>query len=571
MNPPASRPERLSLTAWLVLIIASIGFLFDTYELLMTPLVGVPAIAELLQLPPNNPVVIRWFGNMLWITALCGGVFGLLGGWLIDRFGRKTIMAASIFLYAFSPFAAAFSTSLPMFFFFRCTTFIGVCVEFVAAITWLAELFPDKRQKEIALGSTQAFASLGGLLVTGMNVWIAARPTRLPALPLAELFNNHAPWRYLLITGLLPAIPIALLLPFVPESRVWRERRQTGTLKRPSFAELFSPRLRRTTLVTALLSACAYAAAFGALQLTPRSVVPGLPDLAEQRKMLRPLQDEAKEFNTNLLQTMPAFRQAVADVPGLQAVAAQRAKIRVEQRALRKAMESPERSEAEKAELKTQFGALTNRFAQWDAELIRLTEARPDARKPILEREKILKQLGDNREKQEPFDTAIKSRGENMQLWQESGGLAGRIALAALLLVALSRGTLLRLFLVPGLVIFPLTYLYLFREQPGWFQFGVAAAGFMTVAQFSYFGEYLPKVFPLHLRGTGGSFATNVGGRMIGTSAAFVTTNLIAPHLSGTPFEQVATGAAIMGTTVFAIGLLASFLLPEPAQEGMRD
>src|SRR6266513_3556306 len=108
-----------TVTQWLVLIIASIGFLFDTYELLMTPLAGVPAIAELLQLPPNNPVVIRSFGNMLWITALCGGVFGLLGGWLIDRFGRKTIMAASIFVYAFSPFAAAFSTTLPMFFFFR--------------------------------------------------------------------------------------------------------------------------------------------------------------------------------------------------------------------------------------------------------------------------------------------------------------------------------------------------------------------------------------------------------------------------------------------------------------------
>ena len=182
MNPPESRPAKLTLTAWLVLIIASIGFLFDTYELLMTPLAGVPAIAELLQLPPNNPVVIRWFGNMLWITALCGGVFGLVGGWLIDRFGRKTVMAASIFLYAFSPFAAAFSTSLPMFFFFRCTTFIGVCVEFVAAITWLAELFPDKRQKEIALGSTQAFASLGGLFVTGMNVWIAAHTRQLSAL-----------------------------------------------------------------------------------------------------------------------------------------------------------------------------------------------------------------------------------------------------------------------------------------------------------------------------------------------------------------------------------------------------
>src|SRR6266496_2113612 len=224
MNPPESRPSKLSLTAWLVLSIASIGFLFDTYELLMTPLVAVPAIAELLQLPPNNPVVIRWFGNLLWTTALCGGVFGLLGGWLIDRFGRKAIMAGSIFLYAFSPFAAAFSTSLLMFFSFRCTTFIGVCVEFVAAITWLAELFPDKRQREIALGSTQAFASLGGVAVTAINGWVLAHANTLPVLPVHEPFNGHASWRYTLLTGFLPAIPLVLLLPFVPESKVWREK-----------------------------------------------------------------------------------------------------------------------------------------------------------------------------------------------------------------------------------------------------------------------------------------------------------------------------------------------------------
>src|SRR5207245_6240210 len=178
-----------------------------------------------------------------------------------------------------------------------------------------------------------------------------------------------------------------------------------------------------------------------------------------------------------------------------------------------------------------------------DGELNKLTQSRSDAKQAVIEREKVLKLLGDNREKQEPSDTAIKSRGEMMQLWQELGGLGGRVVLALLLLAALRRGTLLRLFLLPGLFIFPLTYLYLFREQPGLFQFGIAAAGFLTVAQFSYFGEYLPKVFPLHLRGTGGSFATNVGGRMIGTSAAFVTTNLVAPHLAGTAFEQVATGA----------------------------
>src|SRR4051812_36878058 len=178
----SSSPWSLTFRQWLVLAIASIGFLFDTYELLMTPLVGVPAIAELTNLPPNHPDVTGWMGTMLWLTALCGGIFGLLGGWLIDRFGRKRIMALSIFVYALSPFAAAFSTTLPTFIFFRCTTFIGVCVEFVAAITWLAELFPEKRQREVFLGSTQAFASLGGILITAVSAYIVKHAGTFPAL-----------------------------------------------------------------------------------------------------------------------------------------------------------------------------------------------------------------------------------------------------------------------------------------------------------------------------------------------------------------------------------------------------
>src|SRR4249920_1133183 len=165
--------QRFTTTQWLIITIAAIGFLFDTYELLMTPLVAAPAIAELLKIPQNNPIVTDWVGRLLWISALCGGVFGLLGGWLVDKLGRKTVMAAAIFIYSFSPVAAAFSKTLEAFVFFRCTTFIGVCVEFVAAITWLAEVFEDKKQKERWLGITQAFASLGGVLVTLASGWIS--------------------------------------------------------------------------------------------------------------------------------------------------------------------------------------------------------------------------------------------------------------------------------------------------------------------------------------------------------------------------------------------------------------
>ena len=58
-----------------------------------------------------------------------------------------------------------------MLLFFRCTTFIGVCVEFVAAVAWLAELFADPHQREKVLGYTQAFSSIGGLLVAVANGW----------------------------------------------------------------------------------------------------------------------------------------------------------------------------------------------------------------------------------------------------------------------------------------------------------------------------------------------------------------------------------------------------------------
>ena len=568
MNSSAPAPTKLSCTHWLILIVAAIGFLFDTYELLLLPLIAAPAISEILQVPASNPLVTEWVGRLLWLAALSGGVFGLLGGWLTDRLGRKTVLALSIALYSLSPVAAAFSTSLSWFIFFRCATFVGVCVEFVAAITWLAELFPDKGRKEKVLGWTQAFASVGGLCVTAVNGWILRHAAALPALPVAEPFNSHADWRYTLITGLLPAIPIALLLPFVPESQVWQEKRRAGTLRRPSFGELFSPALRRTTLVSAALSACAYGIAFGALQLTPTRIVPGLADLADQQKILRPLQAEAKTLNEQLDGVTPAFQQSCAELPGLRELSGKRAKVRIAIRAAQKSAADTNVDEAVKTAALTKLGGLTNQLGQFDAELTQLTTAKPDAKKALLDREKILGQLGANRAKQEGPDTVVKTRGKDVQFWQELGGLLGRIALAALLAVAISRGALLRLFLAPGLIILPATYLWLFSEQPALFQWGVALVGFLTVAQFSYFGEYLPKVFPLHLRGTGGSFATNVGGRMLGTSAAFVTTNIVAAKfLGGAGPQQVATAAAIVGTTMFLLGLALSFLLPEPKAE----
>ena len=140
---------KLTPSQWLICVIAAIGFAFDIYELLMLPLiVAAGAAASWWTSTPGTPEFNHWVGLLFWIPAIAGGIFGLLGGYLTDRLGRRRVLTWSILLYAFSAFAAGFSTNIWQFLFFRCTTFIGVCVEFVAAVAWLAELFPDPKQRE---------------------------------------------------------------------------------------------------------------------------------------------------------------------------------------------------------------------------------------------------------------------------------------------------------------------------------------------------------------------------------------------------------------------------------------
>ena len=168
------KPSALTGVQWLVCVIAAIGFAFDIYELLMLPLIARDALAELGGIKPGTPEFATWLGMLFYIPAFAGGIFGLLGGYLTDRLGRRRVLTWSILLYAFSAFAAGYSTNLWMLLFFRCLVFVGVCVEFVAAVAWLAELFDHPRQRENVLGYTQAFSSVGGLLVTFASICAVA-------------------------------------------------------------------------------------------------------------------------------------------------------------------------------------------------------------------------------------------------------------------------------------------------------------------------------------------------------------------------------------------------------------
>lgn len=434
-----ARARGLTPVQWLICAIASIGFLFDTYELLMLPLIVRPALMDLVSARPDSPEFSTWVGTIFYVPAVAGGIFGMLGGYLTDRLGRRRVLVWSILLYAVSAVGAAFASSVWSLLVFRCATFVGVCVEFVAAVAWLAEMFTDPIERERVIGYTQACASLGGLLVSAVYYWIVTVAGSLP-----PVRGGHEPWRYVLMSGLIPAIPLIVARPFLPESPMWSEKRAAGVLRRPSVAEIFRPHFRRTTVVTAVMVACAYAASFGANLQMPRIVT----GLSEVRAM-----------------TATAREQTVGAV-------------------------------------------------QW---------------------------------------------------LQELGGLAGRVALAALAVRIVGRRRLIRLFIVPGLLAMPLVFFVASTRDLRLVEWGVFVAGFVTVGQFSFWGNYLPRMYPTHLRGTGESFAANIGGRMIGTGGALVTARLATAVPGGSASEQLAFAAGTVGVSSFLIALAASAWLPEPA------
>jgi len=254
---------------------------------------------------------------------------------------------------------------------------------------------------------------------------------------------GHEAWRYTLLSGLIPAIPLVLVRPFLPESPIWLEKKSKGTLKRPSFMELFRPALRRTTLVSTLLVACSYALASGVILQTPR-MVPGLPEL----RGLAP-------------------------------------------------------------------------------RLVEQTVSR-------------------------------------VQLFQELGTIAGRLLFAFLVVRIATQRRLLLIFIAPGLIVFSWVYFFAATHSLVLLVCGIFLAGLLLNGPFSLWGNYLPRVYPTHLRGTGEGFAINIGARVIGASSVLLTTRLANVMPGPSAAAHLAYSAGSVAVLAYTMSLIGSFWLREP-------
>ena len=440
-----ARSAPLAGRQWLILITAGIGFAFDMYEVVVQAILVRPMLMEMGPYQPGTPQFNHWTGLFLCVPSMLGGLTALAGGYLADRIGRQRVLVWSIVLYGIAAFMSGFSSSLYELMFWRCITVAGACVEFVAAIAWLTELYPDTKRREAVLGYAQACATAGNFMIAGIWYAVVTWGHLLPA-----VHGANSAWRYALIFGALPAIPLIIIRPFLPESPAWSARKAAGTLRRPRFRELFEPRLRRVTLLTTLLVGCCYALAFGMLQHIPR-LVPGLPQVA----------------------VLPRVQQ--------------------------------------------------EQWVTW------------------------------------------------VHVHVDTGALIGRFILAGLVVWFVARRPMLRWLLVIGLGVYPLVFLGPALQDVEYFKYAVLAVTMVVAVQYSFWGNYLPRVFPLHLRATGESFAMSIGARTFGPFMALLTANLATVMPGANPTLKLAHSMALVAVVATAIALFASRWLPEPAAELLEE
>lgn len=211
---------------WLVLLVASLGWVFDAFEGQLFNLTRGAMLSEILEVGPGDPAVKQW-GDIFLGIFLAGGTFGgLLFGSLGDKWGRKPVMVLTILFYSVFSGMTYFASELWHVGVLRFLVAMGVGGEWAVAAALVAEVFP-KHARTHAGGIFHATGVLG--------TWLAA-------LTAMQVENE---WRIAYLIGIVPALLTLWVRSSVQEPEQWQEAKEEGK-RMGSYADLFGDRRWRT-------------------------------------------------------------------------------------------------------------------------------------------------------------------------------------------------------------------------------------------------------------------------------------------------------------------------------------
>jgi MFS family permease len=239
---------------WMVLAVASAGWVFDVFE---GQIFGA-CMNEAL------PVLLRGTGyeehqelfvNLGLASFLIGGALGgLFFGMMADRWGRRRTMAVTILIYSVFTGLTALSQNWWQLTLLRFLVGMGVGGEWAVAAAAVAEVFPP-RARPAASGIFHASSVLGTYLAVATGLFVVAA-------------DREYGWRYGFLLGVLPALLIFWVRVSMREPESWQAAREKAAQSREQrlgrFTDLFAtPRLRHHTLLATGLAVIGLATFWG--------------------------------------------------------------------------------------------------------------------------------------------------------------------------------------------------------------------------------------------------------------------------------------------------------------------
>jgi MFS family permease len=236
--------KELNRYHWFVVIVASVGWMFDTMDQQLFNLARKPAITELLGGNAPNAVVDEMAGYSTSIFMIGWALGGVLFGILGDRIGRVRTMTLTILTYSIFTGIVIFSRGIWDFSLYRFLCGFGVGGQFAVGVALVAEVVPP-RARPYALGLVQATSALGNMLAALTGIFLGK---------LEQSGTIDHAWRYLFLTGALPAPLAILVFKKLKEPEAWAKAKAAKT-QMGSFGELLGdPRWRKNSIVGMLLA-----------------------------------------------------------------------------------------------------------------------------------------------------------------------------------------------------------------------------------------------------------------------------------------------------------------------------
>jgi MFS family permease len=234
---------------WLVLTIASLGWVFDIYEGQIFVATMRDSMPDLLDAFSDDDVVKQWNDRAFGFFLLGGAFGGVLFGMLSDRIGRAKTMVYTILFYSMFTALSAFSQEAWQLAALRFLVAMGVGGEWAVASAMVAEVMPA-RSRPVTSSIFHASSVFGTLLAVGA-IWLLVNYVPL------DRWGVDA-WRAAFVLGILPALLTLWIRWKLREPKSWtaaKDRAESGDGQPTGrVRELFSPAYLRNTAIGVTLA-----------------------------------------------------------------------------------------------------------------------------------------------------------------------------------------------------------------------------------------------------------------------------------------------------------------------------